>query len=77
MRIQYAHRYCLSDGQQMDPRNGASSRKTAANVDISNDLLRQAPRHGIDWRRENRSATEACNRRIEREGVFSDGLRSF
>jgi antitoxin CcdA len=81
----------------MDSRNGASSRKRAANVSISNDLLHQARRHGINlsqaleqrlaelirdkdrenWLRDNRSAIEAYNRRIGREGVFSDGLRSF
>lgn len=29
------------------------------------------------WRKENRAAIEAYNRRIERDGVFSDGLRRF
>jgi antitoxin CcdA len=82
---------------KMDSRNGASSRKRAANVSVSNDLLDQARRHGINlsqaleerlgelirdkerasWLRENRSAIEAYNRRIENEGVFSEGLRSF
>jgi antitoxin CcdA len=81
----------------MDPRNSASSRKRAANVSVSNELLDQARRHGINlsqaleerlaelirdkeresWLRENRSAIEAYNRRIEHEGVFSDGLRTF
>jgi antitoxin CcdA len=30
-----------------------------------------------EWREENRDAIEAYNRRIEAEGVFSDGLRRF
>jgi len=29
------------------------------------------------WRDENRDAIEAYNRRVEKNGVFSDGLRSF
>ena len=29
------------------------------------------------WREENQDAIEAYNRRIERVGVFSDGLRRF
>lgn len=29
------------------------------------------------WRQENRAAVEAYNRRIERDGAFSDGLRRF
>jgi antitoxin CcdA len=29
------------------------------------------------WRDENRDAIEAYNRRVEANGVFSDGLRSF
>lgn len=29
------------------------------------------------WVEENRAAIEAYNRRVEAEGVFSDGLRSF
>lgn len=29
------------------------------------------------WREENQDAIEAYNRRIERDGVFSDGLRRF
>jgi antitoxin CcdA len=30
-----------------------------------------------EWREENRDAIEAYNRRIETDGVFSDGLRKF
>ncbi|WP_257310072.1 type II toxin-antitoxin system CcdA family antitoxin [Geothrix fuzhouensis] len=29
------------------------------------------------WAEENRAAVEAYNRRIEAQGVFSDGLRTF
>jgi antitoxin CcdA len=29
------------------------------------------------WLQDNRAAIEAYNRRIDREGVFSDGLRTF
>jgi len=29
------------------------------------------------WKEENREAIDAYNRRIEAEGVFSDGLRTF
>ncbi|MBI2313705.1 MAG: type II toxin-antitoxin system CcdA family antitoxin [Betaproteobacteria bacterium] len=31
----------------------------------------------MHWRRKNAKAIEAYNRRIERYGVFSDGLRRF
>jgi antitoxin CcdA len=30
-----------------------------------------------EWREENREAIEAYNRRIEADGMFSDGLRKF
>jgi len=30
-----------------------------------------------EWREENREAIDAYNRRIETDGVFSDGLRKF
>ena len=30
-----------------------------------------------DWKEENREAIESYNRRIEKNGVFSDGLRRF
>jgi antitoxin CcdA len=30
-----------------------------------------------EWQEENRDAIEAYNRRIEADGVFSDGLRRF
>jgi antitoxin CcdA len=30
-----------------------------------------------EWREENQDAIEAYNRRIETDGVFSDGLRRF
>lgn len=39
------------------------------------ELIREKERE--NWLRENRAAIEAYNRRIEREGVFSDGLRTF
>jgi len=29
------------------------------------------------WKKENLQAIEAFNQRVERQGVFSDGLRSF
>lgn len=29
------------------------------------------------WREENRAAIDAYNEHVERDGVFSDGLRSF
>lgn len=39
------------------------------------DLIRDKEREG--WLRENRAAIEAHNRRVEQEGVFSDGRRTF
>ena len=30
-----------------------------------------------EWREKNRAALEAYNQRIEKRGVFSDGLRNF
>ena len=39
------------------------------------ELIRQKEREV--WLARNRAAIEAYNRRIEREGVFSDGLRTF
>ena len=39
------------------------------------DLIRQKERDA--WLERNRAAIEAYNERVEREGVFSDGLRTF
>lgn len=30
-----------------------------------------------EWKKDNREAIEGYNRRIERDGAFSDGLRTF
>jgi antitoxin CcdA len=34
-------------------------------------------RRGEQWLRDNREAIEAYNRHIERDGLWSDGLRTF
>lgn len=39
------------------------------------ELLREEKRR--QWQEENRDAVEEYNRRIETQGVFSDGLRQF
>ncbi|PLX85519.1 MAG: acetoacetyl-CoA synthase [Desulfuromonas sp.] len=39
------------------------------------ELVREARR--AQWLRDNRPALEEYNRRVEQEGVFSDGLRRF
>lgn len=39
------------------------------------ELIREEKRR--QWLEENREAIEAYNRRIEADGVFSDGLRRF
>ena len=39
------------------------------------DIIRQAQRS--QWLAENQSALDEYNRRIERRGMFSDGLRRF
>lgn len=39
------------------------------------ELVRQKERDA--WLERNRAAIEAYNRRVEREGVFSEGLRTF
>lgn len=39
------------------------------------EMIRQKERDA--WLERNRGAIEAYNERVEREGVFSDGLRSF
>jgi antitoxin CcdA len=39
------------------------------------EMIRQKERDA--WLERNRAAIEAYNRRIEREGAFSDGLRAF
>ena len=41
---------------------------------LSQLILEQKKR---DWKKENREAIEAYNRRAEKNGVFSDGLRRF
>ena len=40
-----------------------------------NELVRKKAEQA--WRKENLQAIEAFNQRIEKQGVFSDGLRSF
>ncbi|MEO8203820.1 MAG: type II toxin-antitoxin system CcdA family antitoxin [Betaproteobacteria bacterium] len=39
------------------------------------ELVREA--EGRQWLAQNKRAVDAYNRRIEREGVWSDGLRGF
>jgi len=39
------------------------------------EVIRQ--RRGEQWLRDNREAIEAYNRHIERDGLWSDGLRTF
>lgn len=39
------------------------------------ELVREA--EGREWLAQNRRALDAYNKRIEREGVWSDGLRGF
>lgn len=39
------------------------------------ELLREKQRDA--WLSRNRAAIDAYNKRVERDGVFSDGLRSF
>ena len=52
------------------------------NINLSNalekrlaELLAEIKRQ--EWKEENREAMEAYNRRIQAEGVFSEGLRRF
>ena len=40
-----------------------------------NEAVRQRQRE--EWLRKNRAALQAYNEHIEKDGVFSDGLRSF
>ena len=40
-----------------------------------NELVRQKAEEA--WKKENLKAIESFNRRVEQQGVFSDGLRSF
>ena len=39
------------------------------------EVIRQ--RRGEQWLKENREAIEAYNRYVERDGIWSDGLRTF
>ena len=39
------------------------------------EAIRQRQRE--DWLRKNRAAIDAYNEHVEKDGVFSDGLRSF
>ena len=52
-----------------------SGRSEVAGVPVTPDLFGVA--RGAQWLDENREAIDAYNQRVEREGVFSDGLRSF
>ena len=40
-----------------------------------NELVRQKAEEA--WKKENLKAIESFNQRVEQQGVFSDGLRSF
>lgn len=46
---------------------------------LAEQALAEAVRAGLGqrWQEENRDAIEAYNRRVEAQGVFSDGLRTF
>jgi len=58
----------------MKPRTPAARLKRPANVSMD-ELIRQKERDA--WLERNRAAIAAYNERIERDGVFSDGLRTF
>lgn len=64
----------------MNSRTPAAAKKPV-NVSIRSDLLEKARQHEINlsraWLERNRAAIEAYNERVERDGVFSDGLRTF
>lgn len=54
----------------------------AAGLNLSRTLeaaleARLAERRAAEWLARNREAIEAYNEHVERDGVFSDGLRSF
>ena len=54
----------------------------ALNINLSQLLEQRLVEHLKEsfqqsWLEENREAIDAYNRRIERNGVFSDGLRTF
>ena len=51
--------------------------KRATNLSVDEELLERARREAAEWLKRNRAALEAYNAQIEKQGVFSEGLRSF
>ena len=54
----------------------------ALEINLSSELEKHLvevirKRRGEQWLRDNREAIEAYNRHIERDGLWSDGLRTF
>jgi len=54
--------------------NDSAGPKPPDHVGIRADLAEEKRKA---WLERNRTAIDAYNRRIEREGAFSDGLRTF
>jgi len=57
-------------------------RKRATNLTVDEELLTRLAqairkREAEEWLKRNRAALDAYNARMEKNGVFSEGLRSF
>jgi antitoxin CcdA len=56
-----------------------SAPKRALSLSINSNLLEEVltKKKCMEWLEQNREALEAYNERVEKRGVFSDGLRTF
>jgi antitoxin CcdA len=59
----------------MNSRTPAAAKRPASVSIRLDERVRRKERDA--WLERNRAAIEAYNERVEREGVFSDGLRTF
>ena len=77
MRIDYAHDK-KAVNLSVDAELLAKAKEMELNLSATlEDVLREKTRaeEARRWKEENREAIEAFNRRIERDGIWSDGLR--
>ncbi len=93
MRIKYAYKECIMQPHLFDANAPKKPTNLSINSDLLQqakehhinlsqalelrltEILRDEKRR--NWKEENREAVEEYNRRIEADGVFSDGLRRF
>ena len=82
MRTEYVMAAAPKKATNLSIRSDLLEEARALEINLSSELEKHLvevirKRRGEQWLRDNREAIEAYNRHIERDGLWSDGLRTF